>query len=95
MSIDALLDRLDGVKQTAPNRWIARCPAHDDHSPSLSIRELADGRILIHCFPGCDPSDVLAAVGLQMTALFPEPLDHRIRLTLLKELQAAVERDHA
>ena len=73
------LDRLDRVKQTGPNRWIARCPAHDDRSPSLSIRELGDGRVLIHDFGGCSATDVLAAVGLQMTDLFPEPLDHRIR----------------
>ena len=33
-----LLDRLTGVKQTAPGRWIAKCPAHEDRSPSLSIR---------------------------------------------------------
>ncbi len=79
MSIDTLLDRLDGVKQTAPNRWIARCPAHDDHSPSLSISELADGQILIHCFAGCEATDVMAAVGLQLSDLYPEPLDHRIR----------------
>ena len=75
------LDRLDRVKQTGPNRWIARCPAHDDRSPSLSIRELGDGRVLIHDFGGCSATDVLAAVGLQMTDLFPEPLDHRLRPT--------------
>ncbi len=79
--MSVLIDRLSGVKQTGANRWIARCPSHDDHSPSLSIRELEDGRILIHDFGGCSAADVLATVGLQMTDLFPEPLDHRIRPT--------------
>ncbi len=77
--MSTLLDRLDGVKQTGPSRWIARCPGHDDRSPSLSIRELEDGRILIHDFGGCSATDVLAAVGLEMSDLFPEPLDHRLR----------------
>ncbi|MCL4780698.1 MAG: DNA primase [Gammaproteobacteria bacterium] len=80
MSAETLLARLDGVKQTAPGRWVARCPAHEDRSPSLSIRELPDGRVLLHDFAGCDTESVLAAVGLRMTDLFPERLpDQRYR----------------
>lgn len=67
---DKLLDRLDGVKQTGPDRWVACCPAHEDHSPSLAIREI-DTRLLIHCFSGCDVADVVAAVGLELSDLFP------------------------
>ena len=66
-----LLDRLDRVKQTAPGRWIARCPAHADKSPSLSIRELDDGRVLVNCFGGCGAIDVLESLGLDWSALFP------------------------
>jgi hypothetical protein len=72
MSIDALLSRLDGVKQTGPARWIAKCPSHADKSPSLAIRELDDGRVLLHCFAGCETPGVLAALGLDMNDLFPE-----------------------
>jgi hypothetical protein len=32
----------------------ARCPAHNDRNPSLSIREAADGKILIKCHAGCE-----------------------------------------
>ncbi|HEX7113693.1 MAG TPA: hypothetical protein VF193_01045 [Steroidobacter sp.] len=67
----AILDRLDRVRQTGPGRWIARCPAHDDHSPSLSIRALDDGRVLLHCFAGCGALDVLGAIGLEWSALYP------------------------
>lgn len=67
----ALLSRLDKVKRTGAGRWIARCCAHDDKGPSLSIRELDDGRILVHCFAGCDVHSVLSAVGLEIDALFP------------------------
>jgi hypothetical protein len=72
MTVETLLSRLDKVRRTGAGRWIARCPAHDDRTPSLSIRELDDGRTLIHCFGGCSVADVLAAVGLDFDALFPE-----------------------
>ncbi|MDE2264100.1 MAG: hypothetical protein KGL45_16380 [Gammaproteobacteria bacterium] len=58
-----VLDRLDGVRQSGPGRWLARCPAHEDRSPSLSIRELDDGRVLLHDFGGCDTQAVLDALG--------------------------------
>lgn len=72
MSTGLLLSRLDEVRRTGPGRWSARCPAHADKSPSLSVRELDDGRVLVHDFGGCSVHDVLASVGLDMTALFPE-----------------------
>lgn len=78
MSASILLDRLDRVKSTAPGRWLARCPAHEDRSPSLSIRELSDGRVLVHDFGGCEVGDVLAAVRLTLGDLFARPLGHQI-----------------
>jgi hypothetical protein len=71
MSAAVLLDRLERVKPTGPGRWLARCPAHEDHSPSLSIRELDDGRVLINCFAGCGAINVLDSLGLEWSALFP------------------------
>jgi hypothetical protein len=71
-----ILDRLERVKQTGQARWLARCPAHEDKSPSLSIRELDDGRVLLHDFGGCCVGDVLAALGLSMADLFEKPLAH-------------------
>ena len=59
--IDLLLDRLTGVKQTRPDRWQARCPAHDDRSPSLAVTETPDGTILIKCWAGCSAADVVGA----------------------------------
>ena len=73
-SVDALLSRLDKVKVTGPNRWIACCPAHADKAPSLAIRETDEGRILLHDFGGCATHDVLTAVGLEFSDLFPERL---------------------
>ena len=71
MSATALLDRLHGVRSTGPSRWLARCPAHEDRSPSLSIRELDDGRVLLHDFGGCEVESILAAVGLDFSNLYP------------------------
>jgi hypothetical protein len=72
MSAFTLLNLLDGVKQTGKGRWIAKCPAHRDKRASLAIRELQDGKILVHDFAGCETSNVLAAVGLSLEDLFPE-----------------------
>lgn len=73
-----LLARMAGVRQSKPNSWIARCPAHDDKSPSLAVTYADDGRILIHCFAGCEAHDVLAAVGMSIRDLFPEALKHHL-----------------
>ena len=71
MSAENLLSRLERVKRTGAGRWQARCPAHDDRGPSLSVRELDDGRVLVHCFAGCEVHSVLSAVGLSFDELFP------------------------
>lgn len=77
MNIDNLLSRLHKVKKTGPDRWLACCPAHEDKTPSMAIRELGDGRILIHDFAGCSVEAILDAVGLSFDDLFPERLmDH-------------------
>lgn len=70
--VHRLLARLDKVKANGPGRWLACCPAHDDRSPSLAIRETEDGTILVKCFTGCPTADVLAAVGMDMHELFPK-----------------------
>lgn len=83
---DNLLSRLDKVRCTGGDTWQACCPAHDDRGPSLAIRTTDDGRILVHCFAGCDVQDVLGAVGLTFSDLFPpahrvtnRETDHRVK----------------
>jgi len=78
MSAAALLDRLQRVRGVGPGRWVASCPAHEDRRPSLSIRELDDGRVLVHDFAGCDVEAILGAVGLELSALF-SPRDPSIQ----------------
>jgi len=50
--------------------WTALCPAHADTNASLSISESPDGKILLHCFAGCTPEQIVAAMGLKMSDLF-------------------------
>lgn len=72
MKIDALISQLEGVRRTGKDRWMCRCPSHGDRTQSLSVRELDDGRVLVHCFAGCDVASVLGAVGLNIEDLFPD-----------------------
>ncbi len=67
--IDKLLSRLDGVKQAGTGKWVARCPAHDDSSPSLAITDAGE-KTLIKCWAGCPTLDVLGAIGMDFSDLF-------------------------
>lgn len=71
MTAPDLLERLEGVRE-GYRGWMANCPAHEDRSPSLSITPGDDGRVLLHCFAGCSNADVLAAAGLEWSALFAD-----------------------
>lgn len=72
---DNLLQRLDKVRQRGAGQWSARCPAHDDKGPSLSVKETAEGAVLVHCFAGCNVDEIVGAVGLDITDLFPPKPD--------------------
>jgi hypothetical protein len=66
-----LLDRLTGIRQTGPDRWVAQCPAHDDRSPSLNLREIEDGTVLVKCWAGCGADAIVKSMGLSLRDLFP------------------------
>ena len=68
--LEKFLSRLEKVKGRNGS-WTACCPSHNDKSPSLAVREGEDGRILIHCFGGCDTLSVIQALGMDMSDLFP------------------------
>ena len=70
--IPTILSMLDGVRHTGRSTWTCKCPAHEDNTPSLRVTQLDDGRVLIHCFAGCGAADVVHAVGMSMTDLFPD-----------------------
>ncbi len=82
--IDRLLSRLDSVRR-AGSAYTAKCPAHSDRNASLSVSEADGGKVLLHCFAGCEPADVLAAVGFTLADLFPT----RLRPSTPEERRAA------
>ncbi|MCS3751352.1 hypothetical protein GGQ19_002547 [Salinibacter ruber] len=73
---ERFLERLEGLKLLPKSgqyqvRWEARCPAHNDRIPSLSISLAPEGHLLVHCHAGCPTEAVMSAVGLEMSDLYP------------------------
>ncbi len=98
MSVENLLARLEKVRSCGNGKWMACCPAHQDRNPSLGIKLLDDGKILINCLSGgCAAGDVMAAVGLSLKDLFPDgPIYHRSQGMpdwKVKKYQAALEEE--
>ena len=72
--IDLVLQRLDGYKlrDWSPGRWRCCCPAHGGSNPSaLSVGIGDEGRVLLKCWHGCGAAEVAAAIGLELSDLFP------------------------
>ena len=66
-----VLDKLD-VTSRSSEKAMCFCPAHDDrNNPSLSLKA-ENGRLLLHCFAGCEPEDIVSKVGIGMQELFAE-----------------------
>lgn len=58
-----------GAEEQADGNLVAICPAHNDHDPSLVLTASGD-RVLAYCRAGCSAPDIVAAVGLDMNALY-------------------------
>jgi len=63
--LDRVLQRLEDVRPQH-GYWMARCPAHEDTTPSLDIKPGLDQPVVMICRAGCDTAGVLAAVGLTL-----------------------------
>lgn len=68
--LQSVLSRLENVKSRGKSSYTARCPAHQDRTASLSVSQGEHG-VVLHCFAGCETDDVLGAIGLTMSDLFP------------------------
>lgn len=82
-AVEAILVKLGdyGLKKQASG-WIARCPAHDDANPSLSINEGRDQPVLLKCRAGCTTEDILRALGLTWADISTER-EHRGRAEIV------------
>ena len=66
-----VLDRLDVASRNG-EKAMCYCPTHNDrNNPSLSLRA-ENSKLLLHCFAGCQPEDIVSEMGLQMKDLFSE-----------------------
>ena len=85
--VQNFLGKLDGVRQNG-NNWSARCPCrNDDRSPSLSVGQGDDGRVLVTCHRGipCDVGTICESVGLKVSDLMPAKMEKkRQKLTLVE-----------
>lgn len=77
---------LPGCKKTS-NGWLVKCPAHDDSTASLHIKQAEDGRILLHCFAGCDTREIVTALGLTFADLRPDIEDEPMLQTAIEKQQ--------
>ena len=66
---DSILHQLEKVRHSGDDKATARCPAHEDKTPSLSITRKSD-RVLLHCFSGCELEAVVAAIDWTLPDLF-------------------------
>lgn len=96
---ERLLDRLERPQRTRPGAWMAGCPCcQSRRGRPIGVRELADGRVLVHAFCGCSTESVLHAIGLELKDLFDAPLvttslpASRVRFSP-KEMLAAISEE--
>ncbi len=61
---------LANARRCGAGKWQARCMAHEDRYPSLSIAEGKDGRVLVRCWAGCATVDIVKAAGISLRDLF-------------------------
>ena len=83
MDVNDFLKRLEGVRQSG-NGWEARCPAHNDHDPSLSVAIGDDRRILVKCHKRCSTEEIVSAMGLTMSDLFQDKPEDKSKRTSVR-----------
>ena len=74
MTLSEILEYFPNAQRHG-QQYMALCPAHGDRNPSLAISEGERGKILVHCHAGCPTDNVLLAVGLSETDLFPSRME--------------------
>lgn len=86
-----VVGRLERVRRNGGRGVVARCPAHEDKTASLSVTVGRNGGILLNCFGGCESADVVRALGLEFKDLYP-PREEAMTAAERAEWQAAADR---
>ena len=74
MNIYEFIGHFEKSYKSGKDEYQCLCPAHDDRTASLGVKQMPDGRILINCFAGCAANDILGAVGLTFDDIVPKRL---------------------
>lgn len=87
---DLVCERVPKLRTHGPDRARGCCPAHDGGNPSaLSIGRGENGSVLLKCWQGCDVDQIVAALGLELTDLFPQRESHGRSLQRRRLISAA------
>jgi len=73
VTAEDILPHLEAVRRRSRGYYQACCPAHDDRTPSLSIREGERG-VLLKCWAGCELTAIIGKLGLEVKDLFYDSL---------------------
>lgn len=92
MNLDPIRSRLEGVRGSDAS-FTAKCPAHEDRDPSLSVTDKGD-RIVLHCHAGCETRDVLEAIGMGWDDVYAESRPTRIKPSLRVSEKRHIARAH-
>lgn len=97
MRLTDLLSRLDGIKPRGADKFIARCPAHQDRNPSLSIQD-GHKAILLRCWSGCALAAITDKLGIAIKDLFhdalPDPRQRMAAIQRRSKKKAAQQAEH-
>ncbi len=70
MDFNKILDELERATGYRPRPsgtgYQARCPAHDDSDPSLSLTPGNNGKVLFHCFAGCTYEEIISHLSIDI-----------------------------
>jgi DnaB-like helicase C terminal domain len=94
-SLDKILLKLSKVQRSHTGGFVACCPAHEDHSPSFSIKEEVNGKILFYCYAGCSFEAICHALDLAPQDINPAPTNapQRIRYEI-RDLEGNLVSSH-
>jgi hypothetical protein len=90
MDAETIAKALGGRK--SGSGWSARCPAHDDRTPSLSLRDGCDGKVLLRCHAGCDQNVVIS--HLKASGLWMQNGPRLFRYAASRRITKPTEQDH-
>jgi hypothetical protein len=89
LTCERIVERLHARR--SGSGWIACCPAHEDRSPSLSICEGEDSRVLLHCFSGCSIESICHALEIKVSDLFPKPGAIRPKPSAVRDAERQIQ----